>query len=80
MMRPVMLMIAAIGVLVLVSIGASIFTEGAGQVPEGYDDTAEGEATAEQLEVMSLVPAYLPYGLLALAVLIIVLGCAKVLA
>lgn len=79
MMRPAMLMIAAIGVLVLVSIGATIFTEGAEQTPAGYGDTAEGEATAEQLEMMSMVPAYLPYGLLALAVLIIVLGCAKVL-
>ena len=79
MMRPAMLMIAAIGVLVLVSIGATIFTEGAEQTPEGYGDTAEAEATAEQLEMMSMVPAYLPYGLLALAVLVIVLGCAKVL-
>ena len=79
MMRPAMLIIAAIGVLVLVSIGATIFTEGAGQVPAGYGESAEANATAEQLEMMSLVPTYLPYCLLALAVLVIVLGYGRVL-
>ena len=78
MIQYVYLVVAAIGFILLMAVGAQILQVGTDEVPVAEQNSAAVNATSGTLELMVIGPAMLPYGLFLLAIGVVFLGFLKV--